>query len=415
MYQSSKALDTEGMMFHPGNIATPKGFQAFGAHGGIRRRRLDMALIWSERPAVVSGLFTTNFAKAAPLILTEQVVRRGRSQAAVINSGNANALTGAQGLADAEAMQRMVAHETRIAPELVAVASTGVIGVPLPMDAIKRGIRELVGQWADPHYREDVAGVNASQAILTTDTTAKTLAVRVSLAGGPVSIGLMAKGSGMIHPQMATMLGFFTTDADIEKERLDAIVRQAVDRSFHRVSVDGDPSTNDMVLCWANGASGVAVKTPEDEALFAKALTLLAQEGARMVARDGEGATHLLTIRIGSARTEHDAAQKARTAARSALVKAAVYGRDANWGRVMAAIGSVGDAFDADRVTLRMNGLLLFDHGRPVDFDEERARALMGEPEVVFEVDLGQGDAEAEAWGCDLTERYVEINAHYRT
>lgn len=407
-------MNEDIIALHEGNVSTPVGFKAWGVAAGLYPERLDMALLWSSKPATFAGLFTTNTFKAAPLGLTQKLAESGLSQAAIINSGNANAVTGDRGVEDAKAMQLRVAQELGIPQAFVAVASTGVIGVPLPMGAINKGIEALAVQWAESH-EEQTDGVNASQAILTTDTIAKTGAATVTLSGGTVKIGMMVKGSGMIHPQMATMLAFFTTDAQVVKSQWDGILSRVVDRSFHRVSVDGDPSTNDMVLAWANGMSGVSLHNGDDAAVFEQALTQLAEKGARMIAQDGEGATHLLTIRVVGAATEADAALKARTAARSSLVKSAVYGRDPNWGRVLAAVGMAGDTFDPNRVNLFMNGLPLVMGGMPQPFQEEEAQALMAEAEVRFVVDLGSGEASAEAWGCDLTEQYVAINAHYRT
>lgn len=397
-----------------GNATYPIGFKAYGVHAGLRRKRLDMALLWSCRPATFSGMFTTNAAKAAPVILTQQVAERGLSQALVVNSANANALTGIPGRENALTMQRIVACGLHIPPPFVAVASTGVIGVPLPMPAVTKGIQDLIGLWANP--REEIAGdgINASEAILTTDTMAKTGARTVRLSGGIVRIGMMVKGSGMVHPQMATILGFITTDAEIAKPAWDDLIRAAVDRTFHRISVDGDASTNDMVLGWANGMSGVSVENEEDCQIFGSALTDLMRQGARDIARDGEGATHLVTVLVTGATTEVDAAAKARAAVRSPLVKSAVYGRDPNWGRVIAAVGSTGVTFDPTQIDLSMNGMMLLKGGQPVGFNEAQARATMASPEVTFVVNLHAGSAYAEAWGCDLTERYVAINAQYR-
>lgn len=409
-------LSTNSVMMDdiPGNVTYPIGFRAYGVHAGLRRKRLDMALLWSCRPATLSGMFTTNAAKAAPVILTKQVAERGLCQALVVNSANANALTGELGERHAYEMQHLVAQGLHVPPPFVAVASTGVIGVPLPMPLVTRGISDLIGLWSNSRDETQSDGVNASQAILTTDTMAKTGARQVRLSGGSVRLGMMVKGSGMVHPQMATILGFITTDAEIAKPIWDDLIRYAVDRTFHRISVDGDASTNDMVLGWANGMSGVSVTSEADQEVFRTALTDLLRQGARDIARDGEGATHLVTVMVTGATTEADAAAKARAAVRSPLVKSAVYGRDPNWGRVVAAVGSLGEPFDPTRIDLTMNGMPLLQAGKPVCFNEEQARSLMAREEVVFVVDLHSGKASAEAWGCDLTERYVAINAQYR-
>ncbi len=411
---TQEAVIREDIVALPGNVTYPIGFKAYGVHAGLRRKRLDMALLWSSRPATFSGMFTTNAAKAAPVRLTQQVAERGLSQALVVNSANANALTGKRGEENARDMQQMVARGLHVPPPFVAVASTGLIGVPLPMGSITRGVRDLIGLWSNLREETEADGVNASEAILTTDTMAKTGARLVRLSGGTVRIGMMVKGSGMVHPQMATILGFITTDAEIAKPVWDDMIRHAVDRTFHRISVDGDVSTNDMVLGWANGMSGVAVENDHDCKIFGSALTELMRQGARDIASDGEGATHLVTVVVTGAVTEADAAAKARAAVRSPLVKSAVYGRDPNWGRVVAAVGSAGVPFDPTRIDLSMNGMTLLQGGQPMAFNEERARAVMALPEVIFVVNLHAGASSAEAWGCDLTERYVAINAQYR-
>ncbi len=398
--------------FHPGDVTTPQGFWADGLTAHLRDDSLDMALLVSHPAAAFAGVFTTNAVRAAPVDLTEKVHQRGVCTGIIINSKNANALTGAMGKRDAETMQRTVALALGVEPETMAVASTGVIGWPLPMENVKTGMEQLT----ERYRRSAIAdGRAAAQAILTTDTAAKAAAVTIQYAKGPVHLGMMVKGSGMIHPHMATMLAFFTTDAEILPGRLDRMLRMAVERSFHRISVDGDQSTNDMVLIWANGRSSVNLETDEDLAVFEHALTELARHGARLIAADGEGATHLITVRVSGASSEADAALKARAVARSALVKTAVYGRDPNWGRVLAAAGSAGLAFDPDKVTLTMNGLPLYVQGEPVLGQEALWSQSMDRPEIEFSLDLAAGHESAEAFGCDLTDGYVAINAHYRT
>ncbi len=401
-----------GMTWSPSNVTFPKGFRACAAAAGLIAGRVDMALIWSVKPAVFSGLFTTNSAEAAPVTLTRKVAEGGLCQAIVVNAGNANAVTGADGMKDAIAMQDQIGRGLNVSSSLVAVASTGVIGVPLPMTLVQDGIEHLVQDWAK---EQGCGGTAASEAILTTDREPKALACEVELPGGTVRIGMMAKGSGMIHPQMATMLAFFTTDADISKPVLDSLMRQAVQRSFLRVSVDGDPSTNDMAVIMANGLSGVKVETDSAREQFGAALVHLARQGARMIAHDGEGATRLLTVRVRGAASEADAALKARTAVRSNLVKSAVYGQDPNWGRVVAAVGSVGLPFSLSGVSLTMGTVQVLKDGLPVAGVEDQAHEAMAGDEVVMDVTVGSGPGAAEAWGCDLTEQYVEINAHYRT
>ncbi len=400
------------MTWLEGTLNTPAGFKAFAAEADIVPGRPDMALIWSVKPAVVSGLFTTNQVQAWPVLLTRKTVHHGLCQAIVVNAGNANAASGPQGEKDAAWIQEKIARGLSVPPLFVAVASTGVIGVSLPMDKVSVGIDKLLADWKR-HSPDDAKG--ASEAILTTDQVPKVLAAEIDLPEGRVRLGIMAKGSGMIHPNMATMLAFVTTDADLEKPLQDTLLRHAVDRSFHRISVDGDPSTNDTVLMLANGVSHVRIETPEAVSRFQSALTHLLRQAARMIAADGEGATHLISCRVQGAASGKDAAEKARAVVRSNLVKAAVYGQDPNWGRVLAAIGTVGEPFSVDQVTITMGPMVLFQRGIPIDFDEDKASEVMSRHEVVFIVDLGQGSCVEEAWGCDLTERYVEINAHYRT
>ncbi len=398
--------------FHAGDVSTPTGFWTHGAAAHLRDASLDVMLLVSSRSAVFSGLFTTNAVRAAPVALTELVHRRGISTACIVNSKNANALTGQPGLADARAMQALTAEALEVPPETVAVASTGVIGMRLPMDKVSDGIRELTWRYQEGQPADGMAG---ARAILTTDTEVKRLAATVTLSTGQVKIGMIAKGSGMIHPNLATMLAFFATDAVVNKPVLDRLLKRAVDRSFHRVSVDGDQSTNDMVLIWANGTAGVSASAPDDLRIFETALTEIARHGARLIAADGEGATHLISVVVRGARSEADAALKARAVAGSSLVKAAVYGRDPNWGRVLAAAGAVGDAFDPDQASLSLNGWDLYVRGQPVQEDESRWSQAMEQAEVEWVLDLASGAESAEAWGCDLTEGYVHINAHYRT
>ena len=400
------------MSWIEGSVDIPAGFAVFAAESGIIAGRPDMALIWSTRPAVISGLFTTNQVKAWPVLLTRKTVERGLCQAIIVNAGNANAANGPEGERDAKWIQNRTADGLKVPSRYVALASTGVIGVPLPMNKVSLGIDTLLEHW---NANAPAGGKMAGEAILTTDQVPKILAAEIELPEGRVRLGVMAKGSGMIHPNMGTMLAFITTDADVEKPVQDELLRHAVDCSFHRVSVDGDPSTNDTVLMLANKSSHVSIKTTEAISRFQYALTHLLRQTARMIAADGEGASRLVTCRIEGAASGTDAAQKARAVVRSNLVKAAVYGQDPNWGRILAAIGTVGDPFEMDRVSIAVGLVELFRRGVPVAFDETQAKAAMGLHEVVIVVDLGQGSCTEEAWGCDLTHRYVEINAQYRT
>jgi glutamate N-acetyltransferase/amino-acid N-acetyltransferase len=400
------------MAWADSNVTFPQGFSAYGTDAGLIPGRADMALLWSSCPAVISGVFTTNAAKASPVLVTREVVNRGICQAFVINAGNANAVTGEQGIADALKMQQAAAQGLDVDQRTVGVASTGVIGVPLPMPLVERGIAQLLEMHAEGR---DSDGVQASEAILTTDREPKALGCLLELPGGTVRLGMMVKGSGMIHPQMATMLAFFTTDGAVAKPVLDAALRYAVQHSFHQLSVDGDSSTNDMAVVLANGASGIAVQSAEAVDHFRRALALLARQAARMIAADGEGASHLLTVRVSGAPSDEDAARKARAVVSSNLVKSAVYGQDPNWGRIIAALGRAGEAFCPDEVSLSIGGVTLLDRGNPVAGSEQRAQQAMQAREVVVGAVVGHGSGSSEAWGCDLTEQYVEINAHYRT
>lgn len=396
-------------------VTAPKGFWAGAAAAGIRdgkADRLDVAILYSEVPAAAAGVFTTNRVRAACVAATERCVREHRRlQAVVVNSGNANACTGARGVADVEAMQTLVADLFGLEREEVGVASTGVIGVPLPMDRVRAGIEE-----AAKRIRDDGGRVFA-EAILTTDTCTKEAVCEIEIDGRPVTIGGAAKGSGMIHPNMATMLAFLTTDADVEPGALDAALRIAVDRSFHCISVDGDTSTNDTVLLLANGLAGNRTLTPEhpEWPRFLEGLTAVAVQLAKAIARDGEGATRLIEAVVEGAATEEDARKVAKAVVSSSLVKTAVYGADPNWGRILCAAGYSGAGFDLEQVDIYVGDVCVCRGGSAVDFDEEAARQVLRGDPVVLRVVLGTGPAKAVAWGCDLTEKYIDINAHYRT
>jgi glutamate N-acetyltransferase/amino-acid N-acetyltransferase len=383
-------------------VTAPEGFRAAGVHCGIRNHHLDLAVVVSDHPAAAAAVFTTNAVKAAPLLYDRALLERtgGRARAVVINSGVANACTGRQGDEAAHWMGAETARHLDLAVDDVLVASTGVIGEQLPLDKLGEGITEAASALSID------GGPEAAKAILTTDTRIKE---SVRTVGG-YTVGGMAKGSGMIHPDMATMLAFVTTDAVVEPEELQAMLRRAVDRSFHRITVDGDTSTNDMVVVLANGASGVAA----DEG-FEAPLTEVLVELARAIARDGEGASRLISVRVTGAATEADAVTVSRTIAGSPLVKTAVFGADANWGRVVAAAGRSGVAVDGSAMTLRLGGLEVLSPGYHSGYSEGEATERLNEEEVEIWLDLGMGAAEATTWTCDLTPRYVDINAGYRT
>jgi len=396
----------------PGGVAAPQGFLAAGVSAGIKyKEKKDIALIFSEVVASAAGLFTTNRVKAAPLLVTIPRVKNGAAQAILANSGNANACTGEQGLQDALTTAAEAARLLKIPSESVLVASTGVIGQPLPMERVLPGIAA-----AAANLSKD-GGPAAAEAIMTTDTEPKEIAVRFSLGDREAAAGAIAKGAGMIHPNLATMLCFLTTDAAVSAKCLQDILRYAVDRSFNMVTIDGDTSTNDMVLALANGRAGNPPITEENEdyCILREQITQICVHLAKAVARDGEGATKLLAVQVINAPTENDARLAARAIARSNLVKTAVFGQDANWGRILCAAGYSGAEFDPHRVDIFLNGIQVARDGCALPFPEEAAARALAAGTVEILVDLKTGPHRATAWGCDLTYDYVRINAHYRT
>jgi glutamate N-acetyltransferase/amino-acid N-acetyltransferase len=378
---------------------------------GIKNGKKDVAVIFSDREAAAAGVFTTNRVKAAPVQLTMRHIESGRARAVVVNSGNANACNGPRGLEDARAMAARAGELLGVPAQQVLVGSTGVIGQPLPMDKVLPGIERAVAELS----RE--GGLDAAEAIMTTDIFAKEAAVTLELGGRETVVGGMAKGSGMIHPNMATMLGFITTDAAIAPGWLGKALLQAVERTFNMITVDGDTSTNDMVVALANGAAGNRVIDGEgpDFTAFCAALEEVCRNLAVAIARDGEGATKLLEVRVRGARTERDARTAARAVAASNLVKSAVFGEDANWGRVLCAVGYSGADFDPDAVDVFIGDEKVAENGAALPFSEERAARALAGKHVVITIDMKTGDAGATAWGCDLTYDYVRINGSYRT
>ncbi|MEW6540838.1 MAG: bifunctional ornithine acetyltransferase/N-acetylglutamate synthase [Bacillota bacterium] len=396
-----------------GGITAAGGFKASGLHAGLKRNKKDLALIFSERPGTAAGVFTTNRVKGAPLVVSMPRVRAGRLQALVINSGNANTCNGPGGIEDALEMGRVTAAALGIPEETVLVASTGVIGQRLPLEKIAEAVPRAAAVLSAE------GGLDAAEAIMTTDTVPKQAALRFkAVPDGPVvTIGGIAKGSGMIHPNMATMMAFVTTDAAVEGRLLQEAVRYAVDRSFNMISVDGDTSTNDMVVAVANGWSGAEPAAAGSAAYdrFVEALTAVCARLARAIARDGEGATRLLEVRVKGAPSAEDARLAARAVVSSSLVKTAVFGNDANWGRIICAAGYSGAVFNPDRFDVYLGDLQVAGEGRGLDFDEERAGMILARDPVVVTVDFHDGDGEARAWGCDFSYDYVRINANYRT
>ena len=392
-----------------GGVTSPAGFLAGGVAAGIKASgALDLGILASERPALVAAVFTQHALPAPPVVLTRERVARGRARAVIVNSGNANAATGAAGLADARAMARLLAERLSIPEEEALVASTGIIGVRLPLAAIAAAVPQL------PLAPD--GGHAFARAILTTDTRPKEAAVRLALPGRTVTIGGCAKGAGMIHPNLATMLAFFTTDAPLDLAWLQATFRQAVDDTFNLIDVDGDTSTNDTVLLLANGlAGGPPIAGGEDGALFAAGLRRLAEHLARAIVQDAEGATKLIEVRVSGAPSRAVARAIARTVASSLMVKTAVHGNDPNWGRIYGAAGNAGVPIDERRLTIAIGNVLVFRHGQPQDYNHPAAVAALQGSEVVIALDLGAGSAAATAWGCNLSEQYVTLNSVYTT
>jgi glutamate N-acetyltransferase/amino-acid N-acetyltransferase len=404
-------------MLEHGSVTTPDGFTTGVATCGLKESgRPDLMLLHSERDCTVAGMFTRNQVVGAPVTLNRETLAANseRVRAIATNSGIANACTGAPGLQNARRMQSLVATALRCRPEQVLVLSTGVIGVQLPMAKISAG---LTAAAAD---RQPDGGPAAARAIMTTDTRPKHLAVRFELPDGNVTIGGIAKGSGMIHPNMATMLAFLTTDAVVPAKSLRALLKSAVDKSFNRISIDGDTSTSDTVLLLANGVSGLSCSRGAARAAFSAALTHLATGLAHLVVRDGEGVTKFVSIRVSGARTKADAHRVANTIATSPLVKTAFAGSDPNWGRIIAAAGRAGVRFDLQRAALwigasKRETLQLVARGAPCDYQESEAAQMFAGSDFSVHLDLGCGDAETTVWTGDLTREYVSINADYRT
>ncbi len=401
---------------HRGNFEIP-GFRTAAAQSGMRYKdRLDCALVVSEAPASAAGVFTQNRFCAAPVLLCKDHLEKsgGKARAILVNAGIANACTGDEGLARAGRAVEFVANALKIPPEMVLAASTGVIGPQIDLSVLEEAIPRMAGG-----LRPDAWDL-AAQAIMTTDTVPKTAWARGKISGRDIIVGGIAKGAGMIAPDMATMLAFVATDAALAPSALQRCLKEAVDCSFNRITVDGDTSTNDTVLLLAGGAAGnpeiTDIGTREGR-LFADLLRSVCQELARQIVRDAEGATKFVTVRVLNARTREEALQVARTVADSPLVKTALFGEDANWGRIVAAAGRSGVPFDPQRVSLRFNDVCVFQNGGPVEDPgvEEKAGAAFREKNIEIRLDLGSGSAEETVWTCDLSYDYVKINADYRT
>lgn len=402
-----------------GGVTAAKGFQAAAVEAGIKyKERKDMAMIYSQVPCRVAGTFTTNVVKAACVLWDKEIVESAPySQAVVINSGIANACTGEQGFSYCRRTAQAMAQALEIPENACLVASTGVIGMQLPIEKIEAGVKALSKELKDSKE----AGTQAAKAIMTTDTHHKEVAVTFMAGGREVTLGGMCKGSGMIHPNMCTMLAFVTTDLAISRELLTEALKENVQDTFNMVSVDGDTSTNDTLLLLANGMAGNAEirEKNEDYQAFVEALVYVNTKLAKLMAGDGEGATALVEARIIHAAAKEEARKLAKSVICSSLTKAAIYGHDANWGRILCALGYAGVEFDPNRIELFFEGgakrIRIFKDGVGCDYSEEEASEILSQPEVRILVDMKQGEAGATAWGCDLTYDYVKINADYRS
>lgn len=402
-----------------GGVTAAKGFLSASTAAGIKyQNRTDMAMLYSEKPCAAAGTFTTNVVKAAPVTWDQEIVYHGpMAQAVVINAGIANACTGAKGYGYCKATAEAAAEALGILADAVLVASTGVIGMQLPIDRIVAGVKNM----ATTLEGSLESGTKSAQAIMTTDTKKKEVAVQIELGGKTVTIGGMCKGSGMIHPNMCTMLGFITTDAAISKEMLQQALSEDVKDTYNMVSIDGDTSTNDTVLLLANGMAQNPEITEknQDYEIFKEALHEVNETLAKKIAGDGEGCTALFEVKVVGAETKEQAVLLAKSVITSNLTKAAIFGHDANWGRILCAMGYSGAQFDPEKVDLFFESaagkLQIIENGVAVDYSEEEATNILSQPEVTAIADIKMGNAQATAWGCDLTFDYVKINADYRS
>lgn len=404
-------------------INAPKGFLANGIHSGVKRKRKDLSMIMSEKPCQYAGVFTRNVVQAAPVRWNKQRLEQGDAiYGVVINSGNANACTGEQGekdclnMAELTASSLNVLQEDAINKENILVASTGVIGLNLNMDKIKPGIKEIATTMSASQEAADAA----SEGIMTTDTFTKVKSLKIMIDGKEVMLAGMAKGSGMIHPNMGTMLSFVTTDADVDSVLLQKMLKNSVDDTYNMISVDGDTSTNDMVLVMANGASGATVSEENDSYnLFKEAFDALNEELAKLIIRDGEGATKFIEVTVEGMKEVSEAKKMVHAVITSNLVKTAFFGEDANWGRILCALGYSGAMFDPEKVDVKYisdaGEISLLTEGKPVVFDEEYALEILKEKEIKVLVSCHQGEEKATGWGCDFSYDYVKINGEYRT
>lgn len=394
-----------------GSITSAKGFKAAGIFCGIKKKKKDLALIVSDELCDAAGVYTLNKVKAAPLLISKEITdSKNKVKAILINSGNANACTGDEGFQAAKITQERTADKLNVKAENILISSTGVIGIRFPFEKIIDGLDEIVESLSTN------GGIDAAEAIRTTDTTRKSFAVKVKLSIGEVTIGSICKGSGMIMPNMATMLGFITTDAKIEKQLLQKLLVAATNISFNKISVDGETSTNDMVVILANGLSGLQlIEGTDDENIFQSALNELSIAMAKSIVADGEGATKLITINVTGAKTQIDADLIGKSLANSNLLKTAIYGNDANWGRIMSAAGMSGADFEPEKVSIFFDDLEILSPNFNIKLDEEKALAVLSKKEISISVNLNGGSFSTTFWTCDFSEEYVKINANYRT
>src|SRR5690625_1340938 len=403
-------VKTKVKLVESGSVNTPAGFYTAGLHSGVKRKRNDLGAIFSEKPASVGAVYTLNQIQAAPLAVTKESINvENKLQAVIVNSGNANACTGKQGKEDAYSMRTTTATKFQIPEHYVAVASTGIIGLQMPMEKITPHIDQL-GIGSTKEHAADFG-----EAILTTDTFAKSVCFETVIDGKKVSMAGAAKGSGMIEPNMGTMLGFITTDAEIESDVLQTALKEVVDQTFNCITVDGDTSTNDMVLVLANGEAGNTTLTPDhdDWDTFMELLTNTCEDLAKQIARDGEGATKLIEVEVKGASSDDDAKKIAKSIVGSSLVKTAVFGTDANCGRIIAAIGYSGAKINPDTIDTSIGGLQLLKNSEPASYTEEEATTYLQNDTIHINVDLHIGNGQGKAWGCDLTYDHVGINASY--
>lgn len=393
-------------------VTFPQGFKAAGVKAGIKKSgNLDVAVIYTEKEAAVAGTFTQNAVAAAPVFASKAVVKTGTAHAIAANAGCANACTGEQGDKDARAMQSITAEALGCQADDVIVASTGVIGVNLPMDKMEKGLKQAAASLSENGSEK------AGNAIITTDTYSKACATEITLGGKKVRFGAIAKGSGMIQPNMATMLCFITTDAAIDSKLLQAALSEVVEVSFNMISIDGDMSTNDMAIVLANGAAGNPEITAKDAdyETFKQTLQDICQGLAQRIASDGEGATKFLTVNVKGTKSFADAKTIGMSVAKSPLVKTAFFGEDPNWGRVICAVGYAGIPMDPQKTVVKFGGIPVYANGVGVAFDEEALREVMAQHDIVIDIDMGDGDGEATVWTCDFSYEYVKINGEYHT